>query len=185
MGQDEMSFPWAHYTKNHKGFVIGWDVNVAGFTNEAKNLIPAQLGNVVYTATRPNHPLLGSPAPMQYGQEYAFRPELFEKLQRLFLYKAICWSYEEEVRVAKCVSGTDLEGILSGPLERIQIDGRPLYLAPFPPEAIKEIYLGISNPIVTGHYESTVLQSRKDTAQIFEYRLTADSWSIVRPEYGC
>jgi len=66
---------WAHYTQNHAGFVIGWNANAAGFTDETKNVIPAQHGNVVYTTTRPNHPQLGSSAPMKYGQEYAFRPE--------------------------------------------------------------------------------------------------------------
>jgi len=176
---------WAHYTQNHGGFVIGWDANAAGFTDETKNVIPAQHGNVVYTDTRPNHPQLGSSASMKYGQEYAFRPELFETLQRLFLYKALCWSYEEEVRVVKCVFGDNLETIPSGPLGRIQVQERPLYLAAFPPEAIKEIYLGVGNPIVTGEQEPEVLQSWKHTSQLFECRLSVDSWAFATVEYTC
>jgi len=175
---------WAHYTEKHVGFVIGWDVNAAGFTDETKNLIPAQHGNVIYTTTRPNHTQLGQSAPMKYDQEYAFRPELFEKLQRLFLYKAMCWSYEEEVRIIKCVLGENLEKIPSGPLKKIEVDSRPIYLASFPPEAIKEIYLGVDNPFVTHKKSPDILQSWKNSAEIRECSLTPDSWAMATSEYS-
>ena len=176
---------WAHYAQEHTGFVIGWDANAAGFTDESKNVIPAQHGNVIYTSTRPMHPILGTTAPMKYGQEYAFRPELLERLQRFFLYKAACWSYEEEVRVVKCVFGDDLRTIPSGPLEKIDDDGRPLFVTRFPAEAIKEVYIGINNQLV-GHEETaTVLQPWKDTVKLFECRLSLDSWELSTVEYTC
>ncbi len=173
---------WAHYAQNHSGFVIGWDARTAGFTDESKNVIPAQYGNVIYTATRPMHPELGTTEPMKYGEEYAFRAELFEKLQRFFLYKAMCWSYEEEVRIVKCVFGDDLKTIPSGPLQKINVDGRPLFLAEFLDEAIKEIYVGINNQLI-GHKESAaVLQPWKNTAQFFECRLSLNSWELSTVE---
>lgn len=177
---------WAHYAQNHTGFVIGWDAHSAGFCDEEKNVIPAHHGNVIYTATRPNHPQLGSSAPMKYGQEYAFRPELLEKLQRFFLFKAMCWSYEEEVRVIKCVFGTDLETIPSGPLQKIELaDDRPLYLASFPPDSIREIFLGVCNPIITHAQSPGVLQSWQGVAQLRECRLSPDSWELASVEYTC
>lgn len=176
---------WAHYTQNHTGFVIGWDAHAAGFTDEATNLIPAQHGSVIYTETRPTHPRLGPSAPMNYGQEYAFRLELLETLQRLFLYKPMCWSYEEEVRVVKCVFGTDLEQIPSGPLRRTEFNNRPLYLATFPRKAIREIYLGVYNPFVTREKEPNLLQLWNDDARILKCDVSPDSWAMVTRELSC
>jgi hypothetical protein len=182
---------WAHYAQEHRGFVIGWDADTAGFTDESKNVIPAQHGNVIYTSTRPMHPILGAPAPMNYGQEYAFRPELLEQLQRFFLYKAMCWSYEEEVRVVKCVFGGDLRSIPSGALKKkIYNDDdnnkKPLFLSRVSAEAIKEVYIGINNELLVDHEKSAeILRPWMDTIKLFECRLSPYSWELSADEYKC
>ena len=44
---------WAHYGEEHKGFVIGYDVDDQFFKCKTNNLIPIQQGNVIYTKTKP------------------------------------------------------------------------------------------------------------------------------------
>ncbi len=102
---------WAHYGQEHTGIVIGIDVNGAGFTNEETNFIPVHLGNVIYTQTKPNTDLMSETANSFFHEKTEHFPkDDFEGLQRAFLHKPICWSYEEEVRVVKCVYYKLLEG---------------------------------------------------------------------------
>lgn len=176
---------WAYYAEQHTGFVIGWDAEVAGFTDVTKNLIPVQFGNVIYTATRPTSKLIGSTGAMNYGQEFGYRSELLETLQRFFLYKAMYWSYEEEVRVVKCVCGGDLSQIQSGPLRLLQHNKKHLFLSPFPRNAIKEIYLGLNNPIVMKKEDSCMLKSWSADANVLECRMTPNAWALSAVEFAC
>ena len=72
------------------------------------------------------------------------------KLQRLFLHKPICWSYEEEVRVVKCLKGiSGMESKTpSGTFNTIKIDERDLYLYSMPKEALVEVYFGVRSNAV-------------------------------------
>lgn len=176
---------WAHYATSHTGFVIGWDAKAAGFCDPVKNLIPVQHGDVTYTTTRPISALLGESAPMRYGQEFSYRPELMETLKRYFLNKAMCWCYEEEVRVVKCVCGNDLSSISSGPLRCIQFNNRPLFLAPFPRTAIKEVYLGICNPIVAKQETADVIKPWMADVKVYECRMAPNKWSMTAIEFEC
>ncbi len=96
---------WAHYADKHGGFVIGIDAIRTGFVDVEINLIPAQFGSMVYVSQRPTYPLADAirGEGMIPGDTYNFMQNHYEKLQRLFLYKALYWSYEEEVRVEKCI----------------------------------------------------------------------------------
>lgn len=137
---------WAHYADAHRGFVIGFDALAAGFAEATPNLVPAQFGSVIYTNRRPQHEIVTN-AIMRIGEEYSFRHDIYEKLQRLFLYKPICWSYEEEVRVVKCVHGIEGNNILpSGTFTIYETDDRKLFLVTLPENAVKEVYLGVRNP---------------------------------------
>lgn len=97
---------WAHYGCEHKGVVLGFDVEKAGFLDTQRCLIPAQFGNIVYTHTRPTHPLVpfNGSDPIHMGHTHHYPAGHEEKLHRTFLQKPACWSYEEEVRVVKCLS---------------------------------------------------------------------------------
>jgi hypothetical protein len=101
---------WAHYAASHRGVVIGIDVERAGFTDAASNLIPAQFGSIVYVSHRPNWSYFSGQQPGAAGMNFAFEASNFERLQRLFLTKPIHWAYEEEVRVAKCIHGMSQAG---------------------------------------------------------------------------
>jgi Protein of unknown function (DUF2971) len=139
---------WAHYAEAHRGFVIGFDVFVSGFTSTDTNLLPAQFGSMIYTEQKPKHKLVTS-ALMEVGGELSYRPDLLEKLQRLFLHKPLCWSYEEEVRIVKCVKGIECAAELpSGTFTLLPLGDRRLYLLALPDDAIKEVYLEVRNPII-------------------------------------
>ena len=102
---------WAHYADKHQGIVIGIDVVQAGFTNEKTNLVPAQYGSVIYVSCRQKQPFFSQPGTgLVVGGTYHFPHDHYEKLQRLFLHKPLCWSYEEEVRVVKCLKGVSQDG---------------------------------------------------------------------------
>lgn len=136
---------WAHYADKHRGMVIGIDVIAAGLTDESSNLIPAQYGSVVYTSHQPTSPFIGSTgADLRVAETHHFPHEHYEKLQRLFLHKPLYWSYEEEVRVVKCLQSLGPTGgeTLSGKFNVATIDQHPLHLLSIPPEALREVYFG-------------------------------------------
>jgi hypothetical protein len=137
---------WAHYADKHQGVVVGLDVVGAGLTNEETNFIPAQYGSVVYITRRQNNPFVGEfKTPIEVGGTHHFMHDHYEKLQRVFLSKPLCWSYEEEVRVLKCLKGISAETSQtpSGRFESVDISGRFLYLFSLAPGSIKELYFGI------------------------------------------
>jgi hypothetical protein len=175
---------WAHYSNEHKGFVIGIDVGIDIFTSEEKNLIPVQFGNVIYTESKPIYEFLGKfGEPISIGSTYHFVPSQFEKLQRVFLYKPMCWSYEEEVRIVKCINGVK-EGklVISGEFEVIQVNGSDLFVLKLPEDAVEEIYLGIRNPVRKDQeckkqfFE--VVTNKHPNAKIFGCFTGSESWGI-------
>ena len=136
---------WAHYSDKHQGMVIGIDTEVAGLTDENSNLIPAQYGSVIYVSRREIAPFVSQPqTPIAVGSTHHFPFDHYEKLQRIFLHKSLAWSYEEEVRVVKCLNGL-ADGKTESPSGTFSIrrDGeRTLHLFTLPSDAICEIYFG-------------------------------------------
>jgi Protein of unknown function (DUF2971) len=143
---------WAHYADKHEGVVIGIDAVVAGLTHEDSNLIPAQYGSVVYVSRRSSQPFVGKfKTAIEVDGTHHFPHDHYEKLQRVFLHKPLCWSYEEEVRVVKCLKGISTENAdtQSGHFEIVDAGRRDLYLLSLPPGSIQEVYFGIRADIQT------------------------------------
>ena len=176
---------WAHYGDKHRGLVIGIDVEKSGFADEATCLIPAQFGCIIYTQTRPTSEFIGDsfgdPISVGHTQHYPRGHE--EKMSRLFLQKPMCWAYEEEVRVVKCISEIDKNGDSpSGRFDVIDIGGRKLFLYKLPSGSIKEIYLGVLHPA----YGSSVqlrgyiskLRNIQPIVKIRSCCLAKDTWDI-------
>lgn len=89
---------WAHYGQNHTGGVVAIDAEAAGLECADSNIITASTGNIIYTTVRPSVD----------GDELPYHDEISAQhdrlmLERLFLYKSLHWSYEEEIRVARRV----------------------------------------------------------------------------------
>lgn len=136
---------WAHYGCEHKGVVLGFDVEKAGFLDTQRCLIPAQFGNIVYTHTRPTHPLVpfNGSDPIHMGHTHHYPAGHEEKLHRTFLQKPACWSYEEEVRVVKCLSDRVGGTNPSGTFTEVPGNGKTLYCYKMPEGAIVEAYWGM------------------------------------------
>lgn len=146
---------WSHYGDSHKGVVIGIDVDVAGLNCSSTSLIPAQYGDVRYTATQPSNPIVFNDFNRLMLED--FELELFEAhssnlLSRSYLYKSLEWAYEEEVRVVKDIRSSTQISIPKrkeceysndqGDWNKITIDGRPIHCLKIPQNAFCKVYLG-------------------------------------------
>ncbi|MNF71721.1 hypothetical protein D3C84_536780 [compost metagenome] len=176
---------WAHYATEHRGLVLGFDADVAGFTDETTCLIPAQHGSIVYTQTRPTSPFSKafSGAPISVGHTHSYPVGHHEKLSRLFLQKPMCWSYEEEVRVVKCIADRNDEGInASGKFKLIEANGRRLYCYQLPDESVKEIYIGLRHQALISEEAfanfRAQMGAKHPDAEIKACSLSNDSWGI-------
>lgn len=152
---------WAHYGENHRGGVIAIDTEEAGLECTETNIIPASAGNVIYTTVRPS--VDGDHIP-RHGEITAKHDRLM--LERLFLYKSLHWSYEEEIRVARHVD----------PARQVQYQELKI-----PSSAIKAIYLGAkySHALVDDldrQLPRVYLKHRK--YDIYRCRLDHQTWDL-------
>lgn len=138
---------WAHYARgnkqasgkfidfsenneNHGGLVIGIDAEEAGLNGGAHNVIPAKFGSVIYTSTKPTSIYSDSEKKeITEGMLTYFNINYMEALQRIFLYKPLDWSYEEEVRVVRNIG-------------RAHQEEHRKEIQPIEKNSIKEIYIG-------------------------------------------
>ena len=176
---------WSHYASSHQGVVIGFDANIAGFTDEETCLIPAQYGSIIYTQTRPSAPLVSAPKgePIRVGKTHHYPVGHHEKLSRLFLHKSMCWAYEEEVRVVKCIADLDRDGVnASGCFELINQENRRLYCYNLPTGSIKEIFLGLRHQaLVSGAAFAAyceIAEQKQPGVKIMTLYLSEKSWGI-------
>lgn len=177
---------WSHYCDKHKGFVIGFNVNQDLFISERVNLIPVQYGNVIYTATKPIHEFLTKPFKnIDIGNELSFRFDMLERLQRIYLYKPICWSYEEEVRIVKNISIKNKKGGFSSEISNvIKVSGNDLFVIKLPNNTIKEVHFGIRNPLMLNENRSEfntlkeMVKLYSPDIKYFDCRLENSSWYI-------
>jgi len=139
---------WAHYGDDHQGVVVGFDAEIAGFSDENDNVIPYQFGEIIYSATKPNgvFETISTEELMKIGNKINFDSSIFNLVKRAFLYKSIDWAYEEEVRVVKDISDIPFSYHASegrfGSWNKIEVNGRPIYCLDVPKKAIKEVYMG-------------------------------------------
>lgn len=174
---------WAYYGIEHKGMVVGLDSSIGEFTCEDTNLVPIQYGSVIYTNVKPDSPFLSKPTEsIEVGGTFHFPKGQLERLQRMFLYKPACWSYEEEVRVAKCLKGIeDSNSITSGTFTTIEVSGRPLYLLNLPKETIKEVYIGARSEFQNAEKALKLIQKIRDyqsQAKVYGCRISNSSWAL-------
>ena len=173
---------WAHYCDSHMGFVIGIDVDECGWLDESKCMIPLQHGKVIYPKNRPAEQT--NDCPMDIGNERSYKPNLKNRYQQYFLTKPICWKYEREVRVVKCISDEEWsqEHGKSSILElsnQVSVSVKK-YLHAIPRSAIKEIYLGLNHPcnkgtLATNDFDITPWLSE---ASVVCCRLSPTSWDL-------
>lgn len=177
---------WAHYADKHRGMVIGIDVEAAGLAKEAQNLIPVQYGSVIYVSRRPDQPFIDKPTTgLAVGATHNFPRDHYEKLQRLFLHKPLCWCYEEEVRVVKCLKDIPKEGgeTPSGIFQTVDVDERSLHLLTIPAEALREVYLGFGLDDQKAEEFYFWCQEHHTDLSVFECFLMPDNYTVGANKY--
>jgi Protein of unknown function (DUF2971) len=176
---------WAHYADKHQGVVIGIDAVAAGLTDEKANLIPAQYGSVIYVSQRQDQPFITKPQTgLAVGSTYHFPHDHYEKLQRLFLHKPLCWSYEEEVRVVKCLKAQSKGDSYtpSGHFEVITDKGYDLHLYSLPLGSIVELYIGLKAGKSAAALSHQAKQHHPELA-VYKCNLDRKSLSVGFTEY--
>lgn len=177
---------WAHYADDHKGFVIGINVDVELFTSLEKNRIPVQFGSIIYTQSKPTPEILSEvAAPESETEEHAFDQNQLEYFQRLFLHKPRYWGYEEEVRIVKYIRRAGQDECRSGnfTIKELGENGQKLYLLSLPPNCIREVYLGLRNPLrrssdERGALEAATKRFSSEGVQFFRCERSRDTWAL-------
>ena len=197
---------WAHYAEDHRGFVIGYDVDDEFFQSKKYNLISVNEGAVIYTTekeemdipTDPQNALVRSITAVCIGEESENPPEdTINLLKKAFLHKHLCWAYEEEVRVVKVLDSLFEESAVRqcdlnrryGSLNKMVAPGiavvtvRGLHL--FDKEAkIKEVYLGMRNPLLNPRENDSIqydgiFESSKNLAwTVNKTFMSSGSWGL-------
>ena len=182
---------WAHYAEDHKGVVIGIDVDKAGFNNVDSNMIPANFGHMLYTKTRPNiHPNVDYLAQSKLLTSCKFQKDIYELLQSYFLNKSSDWHYEEEIRVVKNVLGISTENTKndSGQFKIIKRKNNEILRAyQLPDNAIKEVYFGAKCELQSNHLIMTVTDEEgnnilfpvDDGIETFNCQLSKETWELT------
>lgn len=108
---------WAHYAKNHKGFVIEFDSGHKYFHQQLNSSDDFRyIRKVHYSDKRPN-----------------VRISTFEDVADIFLTKRIEWGYEQEWRIMRP---------LQDATEIIHVGGETIHLFSFPPDCVTGIIFG-------------------------------------------
>ncbi|UTW04141.1 DUF2971 domain-containing protein [Amphritea atlantica] len=184
---------WSHYGDSHQGVVLGFDCDLAGFSDPQSNVIPSQYGEMIYSATKPHNdlPMIGEHELLNIGGSLRFDSSAFNLMKRAFLYKSLEWAYEEEVRVVKNIEdipfGYHTGGGRYCEWNKVIVSGRPLYCFDVPENSLKEIYLGrhlyrnvTKDGSVTDENLKGVLQSwgRKDI-KMMQCEPDIHSWNLI------
>ena len=177
---------WAHYGDNHRGFVIGYEVEIPFFQCEASNLIPVQKGNVIYTKTKPykkiSRDLTANLCAAIEGVYDEQDTKIRELIGHLFLNKDTIWCYEEEVRIVKGTVNWAMEAqeFFKNPYNKYEdkkdIPGLKIYDHKI---EIKEVYLGTRNQDVSDISTLEYLNKfREKGTKIYSIYVEKESWNL-------
>ena len=119
---------WSHYAQNHEGFIIEFDPNHEFFNrkrNENDSL--GYLREVNYSNKRPN---------IEFLNTIESENKLIEYIASHILYtKSIDWADERELRLIYNIKNSD---------KRLLYNGQEICLFNLPPNAIKNIFVGVN-----------------------------------------
>ncbi|ENB7195370.1 DUF2971 domain-containing protein [Enterobacter bugandensis] len=154
---------WSHYADKHQGFVVAIDTEKAGFDDEAKCLITAPKGEIVYLESRMKSKL-------KISQENIYDTDIIGKL---LLTKSLHWKYEEEIRIIKKIDSLQKED--TALIDKI-IDLK----------SITGIYIGINNKRVdeiirTNNTLETLILNK--TVQLYQCEFKKSTWDLAIERY--
>tara|TARA_R110002095_G_scaffold151134_1_gene130728 strand:+ start:186 stop:785 length:600 start_codon:yes stop_codon:yes gene_type:complete len=159
---------------------LGFDVSkIPEFTSEEWAFIPAQSGNVIYTATMPTHPPISTDSHSIESSESLS----LETRQRAFLFKGADWALEEEVRIVKFLRGYERF------FDVIYLGDRPLYFYEIPSDSLVEVHLGCRAKVLpaTNGEHCNWLRLKKamktfESCRLFHIDVDLNSWEVTSRE---
>jgi Protein of unknown function (DUF2971) len=166
---------WSHYANEHRGVVVGIDVSDPIFYDRGDRSIVfnPKTGNVIYSAVKPKSLLIVKNierVPHEKGDGYSTMYEQGESvsLDETFLYKAIDWAYEDEVRIVRDLHQDKGEVLQNGNQE--------ICLFPLPKRLIKSVIFG-------ERYDQNLLkdfaeENSKLGIQVFRAMIDSDEYKI-------
>lgn len=145
---------WAHYACNHKGFVIGFDMQHEFFRcpNETYYPVPIRY--------QPQRPAITFPNPN--GLDAYFT-------------KSVDWAYEKEWRIFKKLP----IGVLPEQSVCLDAEGFPVYLFDLPAESIKEIIIGCRMDLIDQQVIKKVIDPKFSHVRILQAKLSSTEYKIV------
>jgi hypothetical protein len=154
------SLMWAHYTKSHKGFCIGFDRNHEFFTTHYENQnLRLPLTPVEYKTER-------------FTVDLALSNNSWQRAVGILTRKSIDWEYEQEERI---VSSFKLDHITKS-----NNHGLPINLFKVPHDAINEIVTGINASQSLQDLIGTFCKKRK--IKLYKCKLSKNSYDFERDE---
>jgi hypothetical protein len=202
---------WANYGKEHEGFVIGYETNNKFLTSKDFNLVTVDDGDVVYTNTKSPHVLNLASMRVLHDVYMAGQGLLEPKdkkakleslMRKIFLTKHSIWVHEEEVRVVKVSSPgfETVESIQNDPLRSFyslsknvapgyscdMVDGLLIYNYRV---KIKEVYLGVRNPLLNSYGRNTLIhqphielidKANEEKWKVYALKMHPKSWGLKR-----
>jgi hypothetical protein len=188
---------WAHYGEEHRGFVVGYEIEDEFLQSNDYNVIPASKGDVIYTSQKEQIELTieikealhkaylvsqGVNIDDYHGAE---RENIEKLLKKSLLYKHASWSYEEEVRVVKVLvskfetskewqsnpnrSFSLINKLVAPGTSCSMVNGLYLFNKKI---NIREVYLGSRNPLRLNSGDSPIADTR--LAELAEEK----SWNV-------
>lgn len=192
---------WAHYSDQHKGFVVGYDVSGDFLNDKEFNVIPAREGNVFYTSRKESRELRQEDKDsialevwhcvVEPSEDKNFS---FAVLRNAILQKHISWAYEEEVRVVKRLFsfGKTVDEFSQHPYGKFNvisepIPGRPghrrtvegcegLYISPVK-TPIKEVYFGLRCEV--DDLSEPTKSALACVPNLYKVGMAQDSWELA------
>lgn len=196
---------WAHYAQDHKGFVIGYNVNDKFLNSHKYNVIPVNDGEVLYTNTKNRHIFSASSMQRLRDAYLSICGDIDAKIdaegkslsRKIFLTKHASWVYEEEVRVVKTIDSLfeESHAFQSDPLRSFETptktneQGKTVEAVPglvifHHKAAIRSIYFGLRNPLLTSQKdyseEISILNELKENNNLTFRKLlmSKSSWTL-------
>jgi hypothetical protein len=154
---------WSHYSLNHSGFVIEFDLTNTFFDRRHKetDLIRC-VRKIRYESNRPNIKL--------YDSTLSDQELLNFLVESILLTKSTHWTYEEELRMISYLKETD---------QVLELGNQTIHLNRFEPSAIRAVYLGVNiNSDTRDKIIATLKEQRYQHVKLFQGILNPSLYKI-------
>ena len=140
---------WAHYCKNHSGFVIGLKTDNSFFYSSKKPFTVDNLSKVIYSESRPNITIENL------------------KMEHMYFTKSDYWSYEREWRLLKKTEAADLS-----------LNGGEVCLYNISSDIIESVYIGANCSKELEEKIVASVRACKGRIQVFKMVLNESNFDI-------